>query len=100
MEFSVIWSNEAQVSFLTGVDFIQNEWSNVEATKFIIRTENLISQISKHPFLFKAYKKSTTIRCGILHKNTTLYYEVEEKTQTIKILLFWNNQRNPNSLYL
>lgn len=98
MEYKVIWSIKAQDSFLTVVDFIHNEWSTAEATKFIIRTENLINQICKHPYLFKAYKKSTTIRCGILHKNTTLFYEVVEESQTIKVLLFWSNQRNPNAL--
>ena len=43
MEYKVIWSNEAQDSLLTIVDFIRNNWSHTEATKFIIRTESLIS---------------------------------------------------------
>ena len=98
MEYKVIWSNEAQDSFLTIVDFISNNWSQTEATKFIIRTESLIGQISKHPFLFKIYQQFKSIRCGALHKNTTLFYKVNEETRTIIVMLFWNNQREPGTL--
>ena len=99
MTYKVIWSKKAEASFLNTLDHILRNWSEREAFKLIARTEELITQISKHPHIFREYKASS-IRHGILHKNTTMFYKVMEEAKTIRIMLFWNNTRDPKSLKL
>lgn len=100
MAYKIVWSNEAEKSFNEILDYISYKWSEHEAMNVISRTSEIIKQVSKHPYLFKAYKATHSIRHGILHKNTTMFYQVLEETKTIRIMLFWNNARNPRSLKL
>jgi len=100
MTYKVIWSNRAEESFVNTIDYIHQHWSQREAFKLIARTDEVIALIAKHPYLFKEYRPDPSIRYGILHKNTTMFYKVIEKSKTILIMLFWNNSRNPNSLNL
>jgi len=100
MVYNVIWSEEAESSFFLVIDDILSRWSVREASNFISRTEEVISQIVIHPYIFKEYEKDISIRHGILHKNTTMFYRVEENNSSIQIMLFWNSKRNPQSLKL
>ncbi|HUH33032.1 MAG TPA: type II toxin-antitoxin system RelE/ParE family toxin [Daejeonella sp.] len=100
MTYKVIWSNKAEVSFSNTIDYIHEHWSPREALKLIARTDEVITIIAKHPYLFKEYRPNPSIRHGILHKNTTMFYRVMEESKTILIMLFWNNSRNPKSLDL
>jgi len=40
----------------------------------------------------------TNLRSFVISKQTTLYFDVFEDTQTIELLLFWNNNDNPKEL--
>ncbi len=98
MGYNVIWSDEAESSFQQVIDDLLFRWSEREAINFINRTEEIISNVSKSPYLFRAYYKDPAIRHGILHKNTTMFYKVMEDSKTIRIMLFWATRTNPNKL--
>jgi len=100
MAYKVIWSKEAENSFLEIVDYIIFRWSEREGINFIERTEDLIAQITIHPYLFRVYNNDPSIRQGLLHKNTTMFYKVVPENKTIKIMLFWIVKKNPQSLKL
>mgnify|MGYP006159640547 CR=1 FL=1 len=40
----------------------------------------------------------TTIRSFVISRQTTEYFDLFENTQTIELLLFWNNKDNPKKL--
>lgn len=100
MAYNVIWSEEAESSFFLVIDDLLFRWSAREVSNFISRTEEVISQIVVHPFIFKEYEKDKSIRHGILHKNTTMFYRVDKNNSTIQIMLFWNSKRDPEGLKL
>ena len=100
MTFDIIWSDEAENSFNGVIDYLLYHWSQKEAHHFISRTDELINLIGNQPLLFKPYKNKTNIRHGNLHKNVTMFYRVIEQSNTIVIMLFWNNHRNPKKLKL
>src|SRR5690606_17425491 len=96
--YKVIWSDEAENSFLKVVDDLLFRWTEREANIFINRTEKLIKQISLHPYLFRAYYKDASIRQAILHKNVTMSYRVMEESQTIRMMLFWATRTSPHAV--
>lgn len=100
MAYNVIWSKEAEDSYINVVDDLLYRWPPKTAKDFIDRTERLIAQIKTFPYLFRAYENNAAIRHGILHKNITMFYKVDEAGETIKIMLFWANRVDPNKLKL
>lgn len=94
--YTVIWSIEAEASFLVVIDDLLFRWTEREANIFIDRTQTIIEKISIEPYMFRAYEKDPSIRHGILHRNVTMFYRVIDKTRTIHIMLFWSTKSNPN----
>jgi hypothetical protein len=44
------------------------------------------------------YLEKDNIYYLMISKQTTLYYKVSENDQRIDLLVFWNNQKNPDDL--
>lgn len=40
----------------------------------------------------------TKIRCSVISKQTTLFFTVNKSINTIYLLLFWNNLKDPKEL--
>jgi len=58
--------------------------------------ENL-ERLSKNPKM-GVYLEKDNIYYLMISKQTTLYYKVSENDQRIDLLVFWNNQKNPDDL--
>jgi len=58
-------------------------------------TENLEIVLGNNPYLGKPLENN--IREITIHKNTSVFYEVNEEDKIIKILLFKENRQNPES---
>lgn len=87
--FTVIWSTEAEASFLVVVDDLLYRWTQREANIFINRTQTIIEKISTQPYMFRTYEKDDSVRHGILHRNVTMFYRVIEENQK-KLEIFIN----------
>ena len=51
MVYSIVWSVEAEASYLKVVDDLLLKWTEREALKFIQHTEAVIAKISVFPYL-------------------------------------------------
>lgn len=95
MSYRIIWTNLALSSHEEEIDYIFFKWNLKEVIKF----ENLVTielnRLVQNPNIgkFKTDKFSLTIS-----KQTTLFYRINEKQKSIELLLFWNNQKNPEEL--
>ena len=93
--YKVVSTPKADISFLKVIDFILFIWNAEIVEDFITLTENLETILSNNPYLGKPLENN--IRETIIHKNTSVFYEVDEKNKIIKILLFKENRQNPES---
>jgi plasmid stabilization system protein ParE len=94
----IVWSPIAISEYARMIEFLMMIW-NVE---IIVEFENLVSQnismIHKNPTSFPII--SDNVRKVVLHKNVSLYYEFNEKENTIEILSIFDNRQNPDKLKL
>ncbi|QRQ99964.1 type II toxin-antitoxin system RelE/ParE family toxin [Dyadobacter sandarakinus] len=94
MTFEIRWTSEAETSFREIVAYLEAEWTEKEARKFIRRARTLFSQIAKFPFMCEASNTNKKVRRGFVTKQCSLFYEIND--DVIVLLYFWDNRANPD----
>ena len=74
---------------------IITKYSETKATSFSKNTVSIVHMIQQNNQIGSRYKK-TSYRKFLISNQVYLFYKIE--FQTIYIILFWDNKRNPASL--
>jgi plasmid stabilization system protein ParE len=94
--FEIIWSERAENEYFHTLDFwISHNKSSKYSEKIIIDVEKKEHKISQNPNIGTPIKYRNARRIQIL-KYFSLIYKIEGNT--IEILSFWDNRRNPDTL--
>ncbi len=96
MNYKIDWTFSALNSYEEEIDFIYFKWNLKEVLKFEKLVNIELDRLSKNPTLGILKKKN--IYTIILSKQTTLFYLINNNALSIELLLFWNNQKNPEDL--
>ena len=97
MTFEIIWHPKAEITLQDEMNFILAKWNQQEVLKFYTLVLENLDRLAINPRLGK-FENKLKVYCMPISKQTTLYYDFDTSTQTLQILLFWNNQRNPKEL--
>jgi plasmid stabilization system protein ParE len=97
MALKVRWTPEAEDTFDSIINYLEKEWSEKEIRKFAQKAQKIIHQISENPKIFKSSGKEE-IRKAVINRQTSLFYHIDEKTNLITLLSFWDNRKNPENL--
>ena len=95
MAFKIRWTHEADENFASIINYLENEWSEKEVRKFAFETQRVIAQIAIFPKMFKSSGKEG-IRKATITRQTSIFYHIVENQNTIILLTFWDNRKNPN----
>ena len=95
MAIKIIWTNKAEKTFDDIIEYLQNQWSEKSAIKFVRKANEIINSISLNPYTFQKSNKEN-IRLAVIMKHTSLYYEIIESK--IYLLIFWDNRQNPQKI--
>jgi len=91
--YKILWTEFALSELSEVYEYLELNFSERELKKLSVEIEKTIRLISINPSLFP-YSKSKSIRRVTIMKFNTLYYR--EKDNTIEIISFFNNRKNPN----
>lgn len=97
MENSVFWQPLALFSFEEEAGFILIKWNIKEVEKFADMVEESIGRIKSNPTI-GMFNSKDNIYSLVISKQTTLFYKFSEGEKRIDLLLFWNNNKNPEEL--
>ena len=100
MAYEIVWSVEAEKAFKANIKYLEEDWSENEIANFINKTFDAIDIIKESPLIFKQSLKSKRIRKAIIVKQISLFYKINNSTNTIELITFWNNYKNPKKLKL
>ena len=91
----IIWTPEARSSFDEIVDFINRKFTLKEVDHFITETLDVLDSLKNYPELFpkSILKALKSARKAVIHPHSSVFYVVNG--ETITILLFWDNRRDP-----
>lgn len=76
VKFSVIWTLESKNKVDKIVQYLQENWGNVEAEKFLDLLQQFEKTISTNPLSYESSSKYLHCRLGLVHKHVTAIYKV------------------------
>ncbi len=92
---NIIWTLTAELTFEEEQSYILKKWNNEEVVNFVKLVYRNIERLKTLPFLGKDIGNNE--RSLVISKQTTLFYRIIDDN-TIELMLFWNNLRNPKDL--
>ena len=96
MNYKIEWTFLAEDSYIEEIEFVFFKWNKKEVEKFENLVENELKRISFNPKIGKL--KKSAIYSLVISKQTTIFYRIIDESVSVEILLFWNNQKNPDHL--
>ena len=97
MIFNFIWHKNAEITLQEEASFILEKWNEFEVEKFEYLVLENLDRLSINPEI-GIFNEELKVFYLVISKQTTLYYDFNKQAKVIEILLFWNNQKNPNDL--
>ena len=95
--YSISWTVLAETSYDEEADFILKKWNEFQVEKFQDLVLENLDRLSNNPEI-GIYDKKLKLFYLVISKQTTLYYNFDNKTKIIELYLFWNNSKNPDDL--
>jgi len=93
----VVWGKNARLTYLDELDYIFKKWNYKEVKNFVNLVTDFIKNLESGVIQGKISFKQN-LRSFVISKQTTVYFDVNNKENRIEILLFWNNKKNPQKL--
>ena len=87
MDYKIIWSPQAEISFELIIDYLTIEWTNKEIENLILQTQSKIALIAKSPYLFRSSEKEN-IHEVLITKHNLLLYQISETNKKVELLAF------------
>jgi plasmid stabilization system protein ParE len=98
MNYNVIITREAELTFNQNIEYLQEEWRDSVMSQFLERVDVVVEEIRQNPFLFPS-EFYENVRKAVINKRIILYYRIVDSS-TLELLTFWNTFRNPKNLRL
>jgi len=98
MALEIQWTKRAKKSFDKIVEYLEEEWTETSAKKFVRKTDKLLGQIAENPELCPVIEGKEEVRKGLITKQTSVFYKI--MGNFIRLVTFWDNRRDPDKLKL
>jgi plasmid stabilization system protein ParE len=98
MAYSLEWTLNSQKELNQIYDYLEENWTDREIRKFSINLDDTLNLLCKFPFIYQASEHNQNIRRCVLSKQTSIYYYVDVKNESITILSLFDNRQNPDKL--
>ena len=95
MNYTVVWSAEAETTYTDIVTFLEEHWSEKQVLQFTERSEEVIGFIEANPMMYP-HSKTKDVHRAVLSKQTSLYYYVTGKV--VILLSFEGNRQDPDKI--
>lgn len=92
----VKWSSAAKVDIGNISDYIMLEWGKSVLTRFLVKLDRIIYQISINPKQYPEINTELKIRKCVVTKQNTLFYKI--KGETIEIVRIYDTRQDPGKL--
>ena len=97
--YKIQWTEHALEELKETFEYLELNWTERESRKLSEKIEHVIKLISDNPFLFPE-SEDVKVRKAVVHKLNTIYYRENSTNQSVEILSFFNNRKNPKKLKL
>jgi plasmid stabilization system protein ParE len=92
----IIWSDEAIRNLKAIIDYLENNWTPKEISKFARLLEKSLALISSNPLSFPQIKHPNQLRKMVISKQVSIFYQITENQ--IRIISIFDNRQNPSKI--
>lgn len=90
----VIWSRKAGETFQKNIDYLLENWPEVESKKFIARVFKYLDSLSKAPFIARKTYKTKHTYIGVIIPHISVVYRIKPRKRTLEIVAFIDNRQS------
>lgn len=91
--YKIRWTPNALEELAETIEYLENNFTDKEITRLVLRIEDIVKLISQNPELFQE-SETKNVRRVVILKFNTMYYRI--KNDKIEILSFFSNRQGPN----
>lgn len=92
----IIWSTKAVETLQKNVDYLKENWPEVESRKFLKRVFKYLETISSIPFIARKTFKTKHTYIGLIVPQISVVYRVKPKSNVLEIITFIDNRQSLN----
>jgi hypothetical protein len=94
----IVWTRLALITYKEVLGNLHLRWTKNEMKNFTVLTNELLEKIKNLQIVCPFANKRLGIQKGYIHKNVSLFYKEDKKTNTIYLITFFHNRMNPKEL--
>lgn len=91
-DYKIFWSDEAIDNLASILDYLKLRWTEREISRFKHQLNKHLNLIKANPFAFPKSSYNLRLRKAVISKQTTIYYEVEERN--IYLVYLFNSRQD------
>lgn len=77
------------------MEYLEKEFSHKQMDTFYFECQDIVELINSNPYLYK-FADKISIHKAVIHKYTTLYFEIDTTIDSIILLSFFDTRQDPN----
>lgn len=90
----IIWSKKAGETFQKNIDYLKENWTEIEVKKFINRVFTYLETLRKEPFISRKTYKTKHTHIGVIIPHISVVYRIKPQKQTLEIVTFIDNRQS------
>ena len=94
----IVWTKLALATYKEILENLDFRWSKKEIESFVKLTNEILSSINEDRIVHQCINTKLGVRKSIVHKNVSMFYNIDESGNTLYIITFFNNRMNPKVL--
>lgn len=95
MGFEIVWTKKAIQTFEKRILYLQEHWTDREILNFTAAVNQYLFALKTQPLMFHETSMQKQKRIGVIIKQVSLIYRVNNQTQIIQLIAFIDNRQNP-----
>jgi len=90
----IIWSKKAGETFQRNIDYLKENWTDVEVKKFITRVFAYLETLSEEPLISRKTYKTKNTHIGFIIPHLSVVYRIKPKAEILEIVTFIDNRQS------
>ena len=90
----IVWSTKAVETLQKNVNYLLENWPEIESKKFLKRVFEYIEALSSAPFIARKTFKTKHTYIGVVVPHISVVYRIKPKSNMLEIVTFIDNRQS------
>lgn len=91
---TIIWSKKAGETFQKNIDYLKENWTDVEVKKFTLRVFKYLDTLAQEPLISRKTYKTKNTHIGSIIPHISVVYRIKPNKDILEIVTFIDNKQS------